>query len=205
MTKRRKAIAIVLSVLVLVLVALVAVNRYVSDSFTLLVYEEGKPIADPSLNVPENARLTEAYSSKGHIREHDSRGDLIQSDFVFWLPVTVNAIKAPKQVTYRVLDDDMGISLPNGSKGSNLIVSGKDATGYMQMWFYVATHEKSDGYYTEIPNLEETTIAEQQNPCLEVEVEYYDGTVSKKKYSFFPDEKNEYGILDGLIISECSE
>lgn len=204
MTKRRKAIAIALSVLVLVLVALVAVNRYVSDSFTLLVYEEGKPIADPSLNVPENARLTEAYSSKGHIREHDSRGDLIQSDFVFWLPVTVNAIKAPKQVTYRVLDD-MGISLPNGSKGSNLIVSGKDATGYMQMWFYVATHEKSDGYYTEIPNLEETTIAELQNPCLEVEVEYYDGTVSKKKYSFFPDEKNEYGILDGLIISECSE
>ena len=194
MTKRRKAIAIALSVLVLVLVALVAVNRYVSDSFTLLVYEEGKPIADPSLNVPENARLTEAYSSKGHIREHDSRGDLIQSDFVFWLPVTVNAIKAPKQVTYRVLVDDMGISLPNGSKGSNLIVSGKDATGYMQMWFYVATHD-----------LEETTIAELQNPCLEVEVEYYDGTVSKKKYSFFPDEKNEYGILDGLIISECSE
>lgn len=83
MTKRRKAIAIALSVLALVLVALVAVNRYVSDSFTLLVYEEGKPIADPSLNVPENSRLTEAYSSKGHIREHDSRGDLIQSDFVF--------------------------------------------------------------------------------------------------------------------------
>ncbi len=65
MTKRRKAIAIALSVLVLVLVALVAVNRYVSDSFTLLVYEEGKPIADPSLNVPKDARLTEAYSSKG--------------------------------------------------------------------------------------------------------------------------------------------
>lgn len=40
-----------------------------------------------------------------------------------------------------VLDDDMGISLPNGSKGSNLVVSGKDATGYMQTWFYVATHE----------------------------------------------------------------
>jgi hypothetical protein len=204
MTKRRKAIAIALSVLVLVLVALVAVNRYVSDSFTLLVYEEGKPIADPSLNVPENARLTEAYSSKGHIREHDSRGDLIQSDFVFWLPVTVNAIKAPKQVTYRVLDDDMGISLPNGSKGSNLVVSGEDATGYMQMWFYVATHEESDGYYAAIPNLEEAAIAELQNPCLEVEVEYFDGAVSKKKYSFFPNEKNEYGFLDGLIVSECS-
>ena len=198
MTKRRKAIAIALSVLALVLVALIAVNRYVSDSFTLLVYEEGKPIADPSLNVPENARLTEAYSSKGHIREHDSRGDLIQSDFVFWLPVTVNAIKAPKQVAYRVLDDDMG------SKGSNLVVSGEDATGYMQMWFYVATHEESDGYYAAIPNLEEAAIAELQNPCLEVEVEYFDGAVSKKKYSFFPNEKNEYGFLDGLIVSECS-
>lgn len=121
MTKRRKAIAIALSVLVLVLVALVAVNRYVSDSFTLLVYEEGKPIADPSLNVPENARLTEAYSSKGHIREHDSRGDLIQSDFVFWLPVTVNAIKAPKQVTYRVLDDDMGFHCPMEARARILL------------------------------------------------------------------------------------
>lgn len=205
MTKRRKTIAVALSILVLVLVFLVAANRYISDSFTLVAYEEGQPITDPSLNVPEDARLTEAYSSKGHIREHDSRGDLIQSDFVFWLPVTVNAIKAPKQVTYRVLDDDMGISLPNGSKGSNLVVPGKDATGYMQTWFYVATHEQSDGYYAEIPNLEETTIAELQNPCLEVEIEYCDGAVSKKKYSFFPDEKNEYGFLDGLIISECSE
>lgn len=141
MTKRRKTIAVALSILALVLVFLVAANRYISDSFTLVAYEEGQPITDPSLNVPEDARLTEAYSSKGHIREHDSRGDLIQSDFVFWLPVTVNAIKAPKQVTYRVLDDDMGISLPNGSKGSNHVVPGKDATGYMQTWFYVATHE----------------------------------------------------------------
>ena len=40
-----------------------------------------------------------------------------------------------------ILDDDMGISLPNGSKGSNLVFSGKDATGYMRAWFYVATHE----------------------------------------------------------------
>lgn len=112
MTKRRKTIAVALSILVLVLVFLVAANRYISDSFTLVAYEEGQPITDPSLNVPEDARLTEAYSSKGHIREHDSRGDLIQSDFVFWLPVTVNAIKAPKQVTYRVLDDDMGFHCP---------------------------------------------------------------------------------------------
>ena len=98
----------------------------------------------------------------------------------------------------------MGISLPNGSKGSNLVVSGENATGYMQMWFYVATHEESDGYYAAIPNLEEAAIAELQNPCLEVEVEYFDGAVSKKKYSFFPNEKNEYGFLDGLIVSECS-
>ena len=69
---------------------------------------------------------------------------------------------------------------------------------------YVATHEESDGYYVVIPNLEEAAIAELQNPCLEVEVEYFDGAVSKKKYSFFPNEKNEYGFLDGLIVSECS-
>lgn len=62
----------------------------------------------------------------------------------------------------------------------------------MQTWFYVATHEQSDGYYAEIPNLEETAIAELQNPCLEVEIEYCDGAVSKKKYLVFPDEKNEY-------------
>lgn len=160
---------------------------------------------DPSLNVPENARLTKAYSSKGHIREHDSRGDLIQSDFVFWLPVTINAMKVPDQVTYRVLDSDMGISLSNGSKGSELIVSGKDATGYMQVWFYVVTHEDSDGYYAAIPNLEETSIAGLENPCSEIEADYSDGVTSKKKYSFFPGEKNEYGLLDGLIISECGE
>lgn len=210
MTKRRKAIVIALSVLALVLVALVAVNRYVSDSFTLVVYKEGQPIEDSSLEVPDNARLTKVYSPRGHYRDFDNRGNLAGSDFVFWLPVTVSAEKDINEVVYRSLYDDFAISLPHGSKSSELLASGKDATGYMQVWFYIATHEESDGFYDVIPNIDVASISGLQNPCFEVEVRYQDGMVSKKRYSLFPGEKEDaYDIytcdLESLIIAEEPE
>lgn len=210
MAKKKKALTAVLAVLLLVFVSLVAVNRYISDSFTLVVYEEGQPIKESSFDVPDNARLTKVYSPKGLYRDFDDQGNLADSDFVFWLPVTVSAQKDIDKVVYRSLHDDVAISLPHGSKCSELIVTGKDATGYMQTWFHIATHEESTGYYTAIPDIDVTSIAGLQNPCFEVEVRYRDGVVSKKKYSLFPGEKEEdwcdaYTFaLESLIIAESA-
>ena len=59
MTKGKIAAIISISTAVFVaFVLLVVVGFYSSNSFSLTVYEEGLPIADSSLNAPENAKLT---------------------------------------------------------------------------------------------------------------------------------------------------
>lgn len=206
MARRKKIFITALLTLALAVASFVIVNRCLSDSFSLSVYEEGQPIMDSSIKAPGDARLTKAYSPKGHFIDYDDEGNVISDNFVFWMPVTVASEKEPAEVVYRCLGDDEGISLPYGSKASELTVSGKDSTGYMQVWFYIGIHKEYNGYYEPEPAFfDAECIKECQQPLFEVEVRYQDGFVAKKKYSLFPGEKGEYDCLESLAVLESQD
>ncbi len=207
MAKRKKIIAVTLVVLVLVLAALAVANRIISDSFTLVVYKEGQPVEDPSLNAPDNARLTKTYYSKGIDDERDEEWNLQSSELCFWFPATITSEKVPESVTYRMLQEGTGISLPHGSKASEITVSSKEATGYMQVWFYeIIAADKADqpseggSWY----DFEVACLREHQGALFEVEVQYADGLKSSKSYSLLPGYKSDWGGLDSLVVAEMA-
>lgn len=204
MTKRRKAIVIALSVLVFLFVGLASVNSYISDSFILLVYEEGQPITDPSLGAPENARLTKTYSLKGINETHDEKWNLLSSEMYFWFPLTIKSIKDPETVTYRMLQTGTGISLPHGSRASEITVSGKDASAYMQVWLYEDIPSSKanpsfgdEGHY----EFERACLEEHRDALVEIEVLYADGVTSSKRYSLLPGYGEEWGMAS-LAVAE---
>lgn len=181
-------------------------GRFLFDSFTLLVYEEGIETPISSDGTFEKGRLVSAYSSEGCIDDLDGQGALLDSNFVFWFPATVTAKCDPEHVTYRSLQDSVGISLPNGSKGAELTVSGQDATSYMQMWVYISIAANEDERYSANPaGFESACIDKLQRPFLEVELQYPGGFTSKKHFSILPGYADEFGYLGSIIVVESAE
>lgn len=208
MTKGKIAAIISISTAVFVaFVLLVVVGFYSSNSFSLTVYEEGLPIADSSLNAPENAKLTKTYSLKGVADEHDEEWNLQAFEMYYWFPVTISSEKVPETVTYRMLQDETAISLPYGSRASEITVSGKEATGYMQVWFYekVAADKidqpfEDEGSY----EFEASCLREHQGALFEIRAQYTSGLEVSKRYSLLSGYEDEWGNLDSLVVAEMN-
>ena len=167
--------------------------------------KEGLPVADSSLNAPENAKLTKTYSLKGIADEHDEEWNLQAFEMYYWFPATVSSEKVPETVTYRMLQDGTGISLPYGSKASEITVSGEEATGYMQIWIYekIAANKvnqplEDEGWY----DFEAACLREHQGCLFEIKVRYANGFEVSKRYSLLPGYEDEWGNLDSLVVAE---
>ena len=198
-------IAVIIAALAAIFVLLVAIGLRTSTSFGLTVYKEGLSVADSSLNAPENAKLTKTYSLKGIADEHDEEWNLQAFEMYYWFPATVSSEKVPEAVTYRMLQDGTGISLPYGSKASEITVSGEEATGYMQIWIYekIAANKvnqplEDEGSY----DFEATCLREHQGCLFEIKVRYANGFEVSKKYSLLPGYEDEWGNLDSLVVAE---
>ena len=199
---RKKTTIFALLFLICAVALFASIGCYMVGSFELLAYKEGKAVFT-SADLPDDARSIKGYSPKGHFRDFDAKGILVSSEFVFEFPATMEAEIVPEQVTYRSLRNNVGFSLPHGSRSSELTVQGEAALSYMPIWMHIDVAESMDGWYgNDQDDLDSAAIDSVNNPFLEVELCYPCGIKGMKRYSVYSGDKDDYGMVGNIVVAK---
>lgn len=176
-----------------------------NDDFHLRVYSEATVVGDKHGEyATEDGRIVHAFSNPKGVFDTDESGKLIYVKQSYMIPGTIIAAKEPEWVTFRSLQSNVVLSLPNGPEAKELSVPWEKAATYVQIWITL-TLEKEDLALlpagSDRPNEIAYCVNRLEDRVLEVELYYGNGNTSKKYYSIDPGEKGEFG-LDYIILSE---